>query len=70
MTTENLDAVTSEYRPSAATAIENDLILNWYPERIVRRFGSVGSILELEVGHGYTPGLFNESWLGKSAQPA
>lgn len=59
MTTENLDAVTSEYLPNAATAIENDLILNWYPERIIRRFGSVGSILELGIGHGYTPGLFN-----------
>lgn len=59
MKTENLDAVTSEYRPNAATAIENDLILNWYPERIIRRFGRVGSILELGIGHGYTPGLFN-----------
>ena len=59
MTTENLDAVASEYRPDAATMLENDLILNWYPERIIRRFGSVGSILELGIGHGFTPGLFN-----------
>jgi SAM-dependent methyltransferase len=59
MKTENLDAVATEYRPDAATAIENDLILNWYPERIIRRFGSVGSILELGIGHGFTPGLFN-----------
>lgn len=59
MKTENLDAVSSEYLPNAATAIENDLILNWYPERIIKRFGSVGSILELGIGHGYTPGLFN-----------
>ncbi|MCV9998883.1 class I SAM-dependent methyltransferase [Pararhizobium sp. YC-54] len=59
MKTENLDAVATEYRPDAATAIENDLILNWYPERIIRRFGSVDSILELGIGHGFTPGLFN-----------
>ena len=59
MKTENLDAVATEYRPDAATAIENDLILNWYPERIIRRFGSVGSILELGIGHGFTPGLLN-----------
>ncbi|WP_275788476.1 class I SAM-dependent methyltransferase [Pararhizobium gei] len=59
MKTENLDAVSSEYLPNAATAIENDLILNWYPERIIKRFGTVGSILELGIGHGYTPGLFN-----------
>lgn len=55
----NLDAVTSEYRPNGATAIENDLILNWYPERIIERFGTCQSILELGIGHGYTPGIFN-----------
>jgi SAM-dependent methyltransferase len=55
----NLDAVTSEYRPNGATAIENDLILNWYPERIIKRFGHCGSLLELGIGHGYTPSIFN-----------
>lgn len=55
----NLDAVTSEYRPTGATAIENDLILNWYPERIIKRFGHCDSLLELGIGHGYTPGIFN-----------
>lgn len=59
MVTENLDAVTSEYLPNAATSIENDLILKWYPERIIKRFGSCDSILELGIGHGFTPGLFN-----------
>jgi SAM-dependent methyltransferase len=54
--------VSSEYRPGSATEIENDLILNWYPKRILRRIGgeSVGSILELGIGHGYTTRLFNE----------
>lgn len=61
MTTENLDAVTSEYRPNAATSIENDLILNWYPERIISRFGSCEKLLELGIGHGFTPGIFNSA---------
>ena len=29
---DNLDAVSSEYFPEAATAIENDLVLHWYPK--------------------------------------
>lgn len=59
MAINNLDAVTSEYLPNAATAIENELILNWYPERIIKRIGHCGSLLELGIGHGFTPSRFN-----------
>lgn len=55
----DLDAVSSEYRPNGATAIENDLILNWYPQRMVARFGHCDSLLELGIGHGFTAGKFN-----------
>jgi SAM-dependent methyltransferase len=55
----DLDAVSSEYGPNAATAIENDLILKWYPKRIVERFGHCDSLLELGIGHGFTAGIFN-----------
>ena len=57
-----LDRVSSEYRPGAATAFENNLILNWYPGRILKRLDkdSLGSILELGIGHGYTTTLLNE----------
>jgi SAM-dependent methyltransferase len=57
-----LDRVSSEYRPGSATEIENNLILNWYPGRILKRLDkdSIGSILELGIGHGYTTTLFNE----------
>lgn len=55
----DLDAVSSEYGPNAATAIENDLILKWYPKRIVERFGHCESLLELGIGHGFTAGIFN-----------
>lgn len=54
----DLNAVTSEYRPNAATEIENNLILNWYPQRIIARFGHATSLLELGLGHGYTARLF------------
>ena len=54
--------MSSEYRPGSATEIENDLILNWYPGRILKRLGQerTGSILELGIGHGFTTKLFNE----------
>lgn len=55
----NLDDVTSEYFPNAATAIENDLMLHWYPKRIVERFGHCESLLELGLGHGFTASIFN-----------
>ncbi|MGU3494605.1 class I SAM-dependent methyltransferase [Xanthobacteraceae bacterium A53D] len=59
MAKEDLDAVAGEYLPNAATSIENDLILNWYPERIIERFGTCSALLELGIGHGHTPGRFN-----------
>jgi SAM-dependent methyltransferase len=54
----NLNAVSSEYRPNAATEIENNLILNWYPQRIISRFNYVPSLLELGLGHGITAPIF------------
>ena len=54
----DLNAVSSEYRPNAATEIENNLILNWYPMRIIQRFGHAASLLELGLGHGYTARIF------------
>jgi SAM-dependent methyltransferase len=57
----NLNDVSSEYQPNAATAIENNLILNWYPQRIITRFKHVSSLLELGLGHGFTAKLFSKA---------
>ncbi|CAG1021305.1 hypothetical protein MTYM_00909 [Methylococcales bacterium] len=57
----NLDAVSSEYFPNATTAIENDLILHWYPKRIIERFGHCDSLLELGLGHGFTASIFAQT---------
>lgn len=54
----SLDDVSSEYLPNAVTAIENDLMLHWYPKRIVERFGHCASLLELGLGHGHTASIF------------
>ena len=56
-----LDLVSSEYLPGSATEVENDLVLNWYPGRILRRLGDrTGSLLELGIGHGHTTRRFND----------
>ena len=54
----DLNAVSSEYKPNAATELENDLILHWYPRRIAERIGFTDSLLELGLGHGFTAELF------------
>ena len=59
-----LDAVSSEYKPGGATEIENDLILKWYPKRIMKHLQGVDakSLLELGIGHGFTTRLFNQGF--------
>ena len=55
---QDLNLVASEYFPQAATALENHLILNWYPHRVIARTGHVQSMLELGLGHGITAPIF------------
>jgi 2-polyprenyl-3-methyl-5-hydroxy-6-metoxy-1,4-benzoquinol methylase len=57
-----LNVGASEYKPGAATYIENDLILNWYPKRILKHLKGSGarSLLKLGVGHGFTAQLFHQ----------
>jgi SAM-dependent methyltransferase len=59
-----LDEVTAQYKPGAATEMENNLIMNWYPKRILRHIegSKAESLLELGVGHGYTALLFSEAF--------
>lgn len=57
----DLNAVSSEYRPNAATEIENNLILNWYPHRMIARFQHAPALLELGLGHGYTARIFSKA---------
>ncbi|MCP4275701.1 MAG: class I SAM-dependent methyltransferase [Gammaproteobacteria bacterium] len=56
-----LDEFASEYLPDATTAIENDLMLHWYPKRVVERFGHCTSLLELGLGHGFTAMIFSSN---------
>ena len=40
----DLNAMAQEYRPQAPTEIENNLIMIWYPRRIIERSGPVQSL--------------------------
>lgn len=57
----NLDNESSEYQDDAKTSFENNLILNWYPQRVLNRIDREKSILELGIGHGYTPVWFSQA---------
>ncbi len=58
----NLDTFAVAYEPNHKIALENNLILNWYPKRILNKVNNKGSILELGVGHGHTSLLFNKEF--------
>lgn len=51
--TEYLDLFTDAYEESFSYALDNRLILNWYPERILKLTQGQSS-LELGLGHGYS----------------
>jgi 2-polyprenyl-3-methyl-5-hydroxy-6-metoxy-1,4-benzoquinol methylase len=57
----DLDSEASEYKDNAKTSFENELILNWYPQRVLNRIETGKSILELGIGHGYTPIWFEKA---------
>lgn len=52
MTDNYLDQFKDAYNDSFPYALDNRLIINWYPERIISQ-GPGGSLLELGVGHGF-----------------
>lgn len=48
-----LDSFISAYQPDFPYAIDNELLVNWYPQRLVKRVNGE-SLLELGVGHGWS----------------
>jgi SAM-dependent methyltransferase len=52
-----LDALIGAYGCDFPYALDNDLILNWYPQRVVALAGGT-SLLELGLGHGHSARRF------------
>ncbi|SDC22303.1 Methyltransferase domain-containing protein [Cupriavidus sp. YR651] len=55
---DQLDSFISAYGEGFAYSFDNDILLNWYPRRIIERTALSASVLELGVGHGYSTQRF------------
>jgi 2-polyprenyl-3-methyl-5-hydroxy-6-metoxy-1,4-benzoquinol methylase len=55
--TNNLDVHVGAYGSDFPYALDNDLILNWYPQRVVA-LAPGRSLLELGIGHGHSARRF------------
>jgi len=60
MTQKDLEAHVKAYSSEFFHIFDNKVILNWYPERILKKADPNLSLLELGIGHGYTTQRFSE----------
>lgn len=54
-----LDDHIAAYGDGFDFAFDNEVMLNWYPRRIMELTNSKNSVLELGIGHGYTCNYFS-----------
>ncbi len=55
----NLDNHVRAYEGDLQYDFDNEILLNWYPQRIINFTKGASSILELGLGHGYTTNIFS-----------
>lgn len=54
-----LDKHVAAYQGDNIYDFDNEILLNWYPQRVLHHAGSANSLLELGLGHGYTTDRFS-----------
>ena len=54
-----LDNHVAAYQGDNLYDFDNEILLNWYPRRILQHAGSARSLLEFGLGHGYATGIFS-----------
>lgn len=54
-----LDCHISAYEGGNVYDFDNEILLNWYPQRILEHTTGMRSMLELGLGHGYTTNIFS-----------
>lgn len=60
MKTQNsLDEFVEAYNENFEFSFDNNIILRWYPQRIIQSSSPGASVLELGIGHGYTCDMFS-----------
>ena len=53
-----LDNHVAAYQGDNLYDFDNEILLTWYPQRIIEHAGCTGALLELGLGHGYTADIF------------
>ncbi|NIF29409.1 class I SAM-dependent methyltransferase [Pantoea sp. Tr-811] len=57
--TNTLDTFIGAYSDSFGYAYDNNIMLNWYPRRIMELCGPQNTLLELGIGHGFSTNRFS-----------
>jgi SAM-dependent methyltransferase len=55
-----LDTHVKAYQGNNLYDFDNEIILKWYPHRVIKFAGNAKSMLELGLGHGYTTDIFSK----------
>lgn len=58
----NLDDHVVAYQGESLYDFDNEILLNWYPQRILRNIKGANSVLELGLGHGITTNIFSNNF--------
>ena len=54
-----LDKHVAAYQGENIYDFDNEILLNWYPNRVLQLAGSARSLLELGLGHGHSTSIFS-----------
>lgn len=55
-----LDSHVKAYQGNNLYDFDNEIILKWYPHRVIKSSGAANSMLELGLGHGFTTDIFSK----------
>ena len=58
----NLDDHVVAYQGESLYDFDNQIILTWYPQRVLMNIKGASSVLELGLGHGYTTSIFSNNF--------
>lgn len=62
MSINKLDAHVAAYKGENLYDYDNEILLTWYPQRILNKTHGANSVLELGLGHGFTANIFSKSF--------
>jgi len=59
MMSNTLDKHVAAYQGDNLYDFDNEILLTWYPQRVLHHAGAASSLLELGLGHGYTTDILS-----------